>query len=101
MKRLVPPFFSLIMGFFLMMLWAASPVVVIAEESGEPVLVWDTKALFGTPKVHETKERPAKGMRSFFYEGANYKGKLTKVFAYYATPEGKVPEGGWSAVVAQ
>ena len=99
MKRLVPPFFSLIMGFFLMMLWAASPVVVIAEESGEPVLVWDTKALFGTPKVHETKERPAKGMRSFFYEGANYKGKPTHVFAYYAAPEGKAPEGGWSAVV--
>jgi dienelactone hydrolase len=38
-------------------------------------------------------------MRSFFYEGAAYKGKPTWVFAYFATPEGKPPEGGWPAVV--
>jgi dienelactone hydrolase/formylglycine-generating enzyme required for sulfatase activity len=65
----------------------------------ERVLAWDTKALFEKPKVHQTKERPAKGLRSFFYEGANYKGKPTKVFAYYGAPDGKVPEGGWPAVV--
>ena len=63
------------------------------------VLVWDTEALFEKPKIHETKERPAKGMRSFFYEGANYKGNPTWVFAYYGAPEGKVPAGGWPAVV--
>ncbi|MBT3468867.1 MAG: prolyl oligopeptidase family serine peptidase, partial [Opitutae bacterium] len=68
-------------------------------KSVERVMVWDTMALFETPKVHETKERPAKGMRSFFYEGANYKGKPTHVFAYYAAPMGKEPEGGWPAVV--
>jgi len=65
----------------------------------ERVLAWDTKALFEKPKVHETKERPAKGLRSFFYEGANYKGKPTWVFAYYGAPDGKVPDGGWPAVV--
>jgi dienelactone hydrolase len=71
----------------------------LVAEKGERILVWDTKALFGEPAIHETSERPARGMRSFFYEGADYKGKPTRVFAYYATPTGEKPEGGWPAVV--
>lgn len=63
------------------------------------IIPWDLAALSKTPAIHATKERPAKGMRSFFYEGADYKGKPTLVFAYYAAPEGKPPEGGWPAVV--
>ena len=63
------------------------------------VMAWDTKALFEKPKVHETKERPAKGLRSFFYEGVDYKGNPTKVFAYYGAPKGKAPDDGWPAVV--
>lgn len=63
------------------------------------VVPWDIPALSKAPKIHETTERPAKGMRAFFYEGANYKGKPTRVFAYYATPEGEPPTGGWPAVV--
>lgn len=71
----------------------------LAADQEKRVVVWDTKALFRTPKIHETNERPAKGMRSFFYDGASYKGKPTWVFAYYSTPHGKVPAGGWPAVV--
>ncbi|MFP6691928.1 MAG: hypothetical protein VB875_02835, partial [Pirellulales bacterium] len=78
------------------LLLTATPVLA---EPVKRTLVWDTKALFATPKVHEAKERLAKGMRSFFYEGADYKGRPTWVFAYYATPVGKSPEGGWPAVV--
>jgi dienelactone hydrolase len=63
------------------------------------VVAWNTKALFEKPNTHEENERPAKGMRSFFYEGADYKGKPTWVFAYYATPTGEIPEGGWPAMV--
>ena len=77
----------------------AGSVVFGTEEPLKRILVWDTKALFEAPKVHETKERPAKGMRSFFYEGASYKGKPTWVFAYYAAPKGSPPSGGWPAVV--
>ena len=62
-----------------------APLASTAEGSKRSV-VWDLKALFKTPKVHKTGERPAKGLRSFFYEGATYKGKPTWVFAYYATP---------------
>lgn len=62
-------------------------------------VVWDLESLFKTPKVHKTEERPAKGLRSFFYEGAIYKGEPTRVFAYYATPDGDPPQGGWPAVI--
>ena len=68
-------------------------------EGSKRSVVWDLKALFKTPKVHKTEARPAKSLRSFFYEGANYKGKPTWVFAYYATPGGDPPTGGWPAVI--
>ncbi|MFT5856407.1 MAG: lysophospholipase L1-like esterase/dienelactone hydrolase, partial [Verrucomicrobiales bacterium] len=80
----------------------AGLAISVASTAAEPkkrVLVWETKSLFEKPKVHQTKVRPAKGMRSFFYEGADYKGKPTWVFAYYAAPAGEKPEGGWPAVV--
>jgi alpha-beta hydrolase superfamily lysophospholipase len=70
-----------------------------APRTGRRNLPWNTPTLAKTPKTHETKERPAKGMRSFFYEGAVYKGTPTWVFAYYAAPKGSPPSGGWPAVV--
>jgi len=89
------------------MMVCAGPVVSVPPVSPKTalsapvkrVMPWDCAALAKTPVVHATTERPARGMRSFFYEGADYKGKPTWVFAYYATPEGKPPEGGWPAVV--
>ncbi len=71
-------------------------------EEGKPlerVIPWDVAALSKTPKTNPTTERPAKNMRAFFYEGANYRGKPTWVFAYYAAPQGTPPKGGWPAVV--
>jgi dienelactone hydrolase len=70
-----------------------------SAEPAAPALPWDVKALYETPKVHETTESPATGLRGFFYEGADYKGKPTWVFAYFATPKGEPPAGGWPAVV--
>ena len=60
---------------------------------------WDLAALMKTPAVHPAEQRPAKGMKAFFYEGADYKGQPTWVFAYYAAPQGTPPAGGWPAVV--
>ncbi|MEX0867658.1 MAG: acetylxylan esterase [Pirellulales bacterium] len=71
----------------------------LADEPDKRVVVWDTDALFEPPKTHDTDESPAPGLRSFFYEGADYKGKPTWVYAYYGTPQGEPPEGGWPAVV--
>ncbi|MDP6044223.1 MAG: acetylxylan esterase, partial [Phycisphaerae bacterium] len=70
-----------------------------ATKAPKRVIPWDIPALSKAPEVHPTTERPAKGMRAFFYEGADYKGKPTHVFAYYSAPKGKAPAGGWPAVV--
>jgi dienelactone hydrolase len=74
---------------------------VIPAGAAEPkrIIPWDVAALSQPPKIHPATERPAKEMRSLFYEGADYKGKPTRVFAYYAAPQGTPPEGGWPAVV--
>ena len=62
-------------------------------------LVWDTKALCEAPKMHPTTQCPVPGVRAFYFEGADYKGEPTRVFAYYAAPEGNPPAGGWPAAV--
>ena len=89
---------------FTLALAAGLIVTTPAAQPAEPapvkrIVPWDVPALAKTPKMHATPERPAKGMRSFFYEGADWKGKPTWVFAYYAAPAGTPPEGGWPAVV--
>ena len=76
-----------------------APKAPAATKPAKRVLAWDTAALFAAPKVHATRECPSPPMRAFFYEGAEYKGRPTRVFAYYAAPEGKPPAGGWPAVV--
>jgi lysophospholipase L1-like esterase/dienelactone hydrolase len=82
-----------------MMISAVVPVRSADTNKPARVMVWDVPALSKTPKIHETKDCPAPGMRAFFYEGADYKGKPTWVFAYYSAPEGKPPAGGWPAAV--
>ena len=68
------------------------PAAGKAAEKSEPrVVPWNMAQLSRTPKIHPTDECPAPGMRAFFYEGADYKGKPTWVFAYYAAPEGTPP----------
>ena len=46
-----------------------------ATKPPKRVIPWDIPALSKPPKIHPATERPAKGMRAFFYEGAEYKGK--------------------------
>lgn len=78
--------------------------ILVGRAAAEPapaarLMPWDVEALSKVPPVHATTERAVNGMTSFFYEGADYKGKPTWVFAYYAAPGGQPPEGGWPAVV--
>ena len=64
--------------------------------------VWDIDKLHCAPKVfpaEQYKEFQVSGIRSLLYEGVPFRGKPTKVFAYYSTPPGPVPAGGWPAVV--
>jgi len=76
-------------------LLVSSPATA-AEEAASP---WNLESLFQAPVIHATEERPAKGLEAFFYEGADYKGKPSWVFAYYGVPQGEPPAGGWPAVV--
>ena len=48
-------------------------------ETAKRIVVWNTRELFESPEVHATKERPANGMKSFFYEGADYKLSLIHI----------------------
>jgi len=88
---------------FLLMLLLAQliPVRARADDTGvlTRVMAWDLPALCKAPKIHDTTNCPAPGMRQFFFEGAGYKGKPARAFAYYAAPAGQPPAGGWPAVV--
>jgi len=71
--------------------WSAEPL--------KRVMAWDIAALYKAPAVHPTDKCAVEGMKSFFFEGADYKGKPTWVYAYYSAPEGTPPAGGWPAAV--
>ncbi len=65
-----------------------------AARAADPAAaLWDMSELTKTPKVtwgEVTKD----GVKSLYYEGEPFKGKPTRVFAYYAAPKeakGKVP----------
>jgi cephalosporin-C deacetylase-like acetyl esterase len=49
---------------------------------------WDIQALSHVPKVHEAQTEE-QGVRALYYESVPWKGKLTRVFAYYGAPAGK------------
>ena len=52
---------------------------------------WDIESLSRTPKSFEDLERSTGDIKAIFYEGLPWKGKPTRVFAYYGLP--KVDEG--------
>jgi dienelactone hydrolase len=70
---------------------------------------WDVKALSVAPKVFEDPQHSRAGVQAIFYAGVPWRGKPTRVFAYYALPKttgkGKVPAmvlvhgGGGSAFI--
>jgi dienelactone hydrolase len=83
----------------ILMLACAVPAMAAEPKPEGRVMPWNGAVLAKAPPTHPDTQRPAKGMRAFFYEGADYKGKPTWVFAYYAAPQGTPPAGGWPAVV--
>ena len=48
---------------------------------------WDMKALDATPKTYPADAPVAEGVTSVFYEGMPWRGKPTRVFAYYGLPK--------------
>lgn len=49
---------------------------------------WDMQALARVPAVHEV-QTDEQDVRAFYYESVPWKGKPTRVFAYYGAPAGK------------
>jgi dienelactone hydrolase len=72
-----------------------------------PMALWDMAALGATPRVWADVPTEVDGVRSLFYEGVPWRGRPTRVFAYYGVPEGgdRVPGmvlvhgGGGSAFI--
>jgi dienelactone hydrolase len=56
----------------------------MAESSSIP---WDIKALSIAPKVFEDPQHSTTDVKAIFYEGLPWKGKATRVFAYYGIPK--------------
>ena len=52
---------------------------------------WKLKDLSAAPNFAETPEHSKEGVKAIFYDGVPWKGKPTRVFAYYALPD--VPRG--------
>lgn len=68
-------------GLVLMALLCA---VRTSAESGMP---WNREELFKTPRVFAAPEYATNDVTSIFYEGEPYRGKPTRVFAYYGVPK--------------
>ena len=71
---------------------------------------WDIKALSAAPRMFDAPEHSEHDVKAVFYEGLPWKGKPTRVFAYYGIPKTdgktKVPAmvlvhgGGGSAYIS-
>lgn len=69
----------------------------------EPGLAaWPLKELLNVPRTFSADEyadRQVPGVTALLMESVPFRGKSTKVFAYYSAPPGKPPAGGWPAIV--
>jgi len=72
------------------------PSVEHQKTAGIP---WDVDALTGPPQSYAAEGFSEPGVRALFYDGLDWKGNPTRVFAWYGVPE-QAPEGnGFPAMV--
>ena len=63
---------------------------------------WPQEELLKTPRTFSAdqyKEQQVAGVKALLFESVPFRGKPTKVFAYYSAPSGQAPAGGWPAIV--
>src|SRR4051812_48446820 len=58
-----------------------------AKSSPSTAVRSDLEALSKAPAVFPAENLQAEGVKAFYYEGAKYHGKPTRVFAYYGVPK--------------
>jgi dienelactone hydrolase len=57
---------------------------------GAPATPWDAPELWKAPATHPCEDVGADGLKALYYDGMPYKGKPTRVFAWYGVPSGDV-----------
>lgn len=55
--------------------------------AADGLIPWNLKALSNPPKVYDAPESGAPDVKAIFYDGLPWKGKPTRVFAYYGIPK--------------
>jgi CubicO group peptidase (beta-lactamase class C family)/endonuclease/exonuclease/phosphatase family metal-dependent hydrolase/dienelactone hydrolase len=78
-----------------------SPVVVTFRKKDDGIIegAWKNKGLEATPRAHLCPEMNTNGTKAVFIESVPWKGKPTRVFAYYSLPDGASKEKRVPAVV--
>lgn len=82
-----------------------SPVIMcgLAAGAGENMVgPWNREELFKAPRTFSAEQHAeyrVPGVQALLYESVTHVGRPVKVFAYYSAPAGKIPVGGWPAVV--
>lgn len=68
--------------------WLVAQDSVSADETfnKSSVVHFDLEALSGAPEVFPAEDMQVEGVRAFYYAGPMYRGKPTRVFAYYGVP---------------
>lgn len=88
-------------GFGGTMLFAAG-VVCASQIGAAEACPWPREELLKTPRTFSADQYADKqvpGVRALLYESVPFRGKPTRVFAYYGTPQAPAPAGGWPAIV--
>jgi len=74
-------------------------VFIVIPTYAQDNQVWNLKELVKPPSFKVTDKAKQDGITGLLYESIPVNNKKVEVFAYYGTPKGDVPEGGWPAVV--
>ena len=62
--------------------------------------MWDTSSLLSSvPNYEDAGVTYTSNIKGIFFEGEDYEGKATKVFAYFGVPETEMPNGGYPAII--
>ncbi len=80
-------------GFLLTLTWL---VATLAHAQAIP---WDLDALSKPPAYSKAEGFSEPGCEAIFFDGPPFKGKPTRVFAWYGLPEGTAPGGKWPAMI--
>jgi len=67
-------------------IFAAGYMTTAAIAGGSNMIPWDVPALSTAPKFIEDPKLGTNGIKAIFYESLPWKGKPTRVFAYYGLP---------------